>query len=200
MCAFAICPISPICVFLIPTTVCISTQLQALPSSYPCISIGYYPTKSSTLSSHHLSTECFPSLSFSWPYFLPPAVDLSTCSPTAQSWLQKLEAQLPTCYIILPADAHLHTCTLVHCTLAHWYTALLTANYTMPTAQTSHCKLSEFAAYLLLRLLDIISRRILKISMGINDTCDEPFKSFSFAGNQLTSSTLSWRKCPEIMF
>ena len=121
MCAFAICPISPICVFLIPTTVCISTQLQALPSSYPCISIGYYPTKSSTLSSHHLSTECFPSLSFSWPYFLPPAVDLSTCSPTAQSWLQKLEAQLPTCYIILPADAHLHTGTLhigtlVHCT------------------------------------------------------------------------------------
>ena len=118
MCAFAICPTSPICVFLIPTTVCISTQLQALPSSYPCISIGYYPTKSSTLSSHHLSIECFPSLSFSWPYFLPPAVDLSTCSPTAQSWLQKLEAQLPTCYIILPAaDAHWYT--------AHWHTGTL---------------------------------------------------------------------------
>ena len=156
MCAFAICPISPICVFLIPTTVCISTQLQALPSSYPCISIGYYPTKSSTLSSHHLSTECFPSLSFSWPYFLPPAVDLSTCSQLhrvgSRSWKHN-------CQRVTSFSPLMHTGTL-----AHWYTALLTANYTMPTAQTSNCKLSEFAAYLLLRLLDIISRRrILKI-------------------------------------
>ena len=199
MCAFAICPISPICVFLIPTTVCISTQLQALPSSYPCISIGYYPTKSSTLSSHHLSTECFPSLSFSWPYFL------SSTSCGFVNLLPKLHrvgsrSWKHNCQLVTSFSPLMHIGALVHCTLAHWYTALLTANYTMPTAQTSHCKLSEFAAYLLLRLLDIISRRILKISMGINDTCDEPFKSFSFAGNQLTSSTLSWRKCPEIMF
>ena len=149
MCAFAICPISPICVFLIPTTVCISTQLQALPSSYPCISIGYYPTKSSTLSSHHLSTECFPSLSFSWPYFLPPA--LSTCSPTAQSWLQKLEAQLPTCYIILPAGAHWHT---ANCTLAHWYTALLTANYTY-TLCITQCPLNKLHTANCLNLVHI---------------------------------------------
>ena len=114
MCAFAICPISPICVFLIPTTVCISTQLQALPSSYPCISIGYYPTKSSTLSSHHLSTECFPSLSFSWPYFLPPAVDLSTCSQLhrvgSRSWKHN-------CQLVTSPSPLMHTCTLVHCKL-----------------------------------------------------------------------------------